>query len=112
MNPRKGSGMKKQGYILIIAAAIGLVGCNNNDKPANDASSSSSEIEAGGTTNNQMIQIASKSADSEPEAFTDLSQLEAVINSLVGPTNGEPLDFNENAKLQDIFSDISGSWAK
>ncbi len=75
--------------ILLLAVALPLTGCNDNDDP--DVVSISERL-------------ANQDANSEPDALNDAVGIKAGIESSFGDPDSEPMDIGDGESIKDVFA--------
>ena len=74
---------------LLLAVALPLTGCNDNDDPAVVSVSE---------------QLANQDANSEPGALDDAAGIKAGIESSFGDPDSEPVDIDDGERIRDVFA--------
>lgn len=74
---------------LLLAVALPLTGCNNNDDPVVVSVSE---------------QLANQDANSEPGVLGDAANIKAGIERSFGDSDSEPVDIGDGESIKDVFA--------
>ena len=81
---------------------MAVVGCHSSN---NDAGGSGGPIIA----DNQLRDLASQTADSEPTALGDAATLRSDINALFNGADTDPIEVETGDSVQDVLNRAGGS---
>ncbi len=96
--------------IVLTLAMVGVVGCHSSNNGGNNVGDNDNNDDGGIiVVDNQLRDLASQTADSEPSTLGDATALQNDINTLFSGADADPVDVETGDSIEDVINRAGGS---
>lgn len=99
--------MKKRLFIWVFLVPISLTGCSDSGSGGVSSAPYLENMEAEGSTENQLSKVANNSAESDTETIIDAVQMHTDITSVFGSADDEPVKIHDGNSILDLINSAS-----